>query len=143
MANLRMRVREQVRDLILQSARVDDLSERSVSSQRQEVARNIEGACFQRTVVGLLLHLIGLRRSLCQIAEHIFGERFVFREKIVDGAGVQLPCRGVAAEVGSVVATFSEILVAGGTLLPVPTLLVSDDDGGQDRELFDRKSYVC
>src|SRR2546421_8766194 len=136
-------MRKQVGDLCFQSPCVDDLTEGSVGGERQQISGNIESPCFQRTVIALLLHLGGLGRSLCKVAEHAFRKRFVFREKFVDGVSVEFPCCVIRSKLRNVITAFPEILVSRRALLTIPPLLVGDDDGGQDREFFDGKSYVC
>ena len=76
-----MRVRQQMRNLRLQSARIDDLAQRSVRRQRQQIPRDIEGPRLQRALVRILLHLGRLRRDADQILSHVRRKRFVLREQ--------------------------------------------------------------
>ena len=80
-------MRKQVRHLVFERARVDDLTQRSVGRERQQVAGNIEGAGPQRALVGLLLHLVGLGRDAGQVQEHAVRQSFVFREQGIDRVG--------------------------------------------------------
>ena len=56
LADFLVGMRKQVRDLVLERAGVDDLAQRGVGRQRQQVAGDVEGAGPQRALVGLLLH---------------------------------------------------------------------------------------
>ncbi len=73
-------VRQEPRNLVLQRACADNLAQRSVGRQRQQIAREIESTGAQGALVGLLLHLLRLGRAVPQIAEHFLGEVPVFRE---------------------------------------------------------------
>ena len=64
--NLGCGVREQAGDLGFEGAGVDDLAERCVGSQGEQVAGDVEGAGLQRALVGLGLHLCGARNATAQ-----------------------------------------------------------------------------
>ncbi len=134
-----MRVRKQVRHLRLQRARVHDFAERSVRSERQQVARNVEGPGLKSALVGFLLHVGRLGRDADQVLRHVGGERVVLGEKKIQSFAVELAGYVVGAELGRVVAAPLEILVAGGALLAVPSLFVGQFDGGENREPLDRQ----
>ena len=74
---------------VLQGTRADDLAQRGIGRQRQQVAREVEGAGAQGALVRILLHLSGLRRPLAQVAEHLVGEVPIFAEKMVEGFAVE------------------------------------------------------
>ena len=61
---------EQARDLGLERAGVDDLAERGVGCERQQVAGDVEGAGLQGALVGFGLHRLGLRDGGLQGFEH-------------------------------------------------------------------------
>ncbi len=54
---------EQSRDLCLEGSRVDDLAERGVCRQWQQIAGYVEGSRLQGAFVGFGLHRLGLRNS--------------------------------------------------------------------------------
>ena len=78
---------EQARDLRLQRAGVDDLAERGVRRQRQQIAGHVEGAGLQRALVGLGLHLFGPRDGGLQGLEHAGADVVVGGEEGFDGGG--------------------------------------------------------
>ncbi len=125
-----MGVREQVRDLDLQRTGVDDLAQRRVGSQRQQVARDVEGAGLQRALVLLLLHVGGLGGDADEVLRHVRRERVIFCKKTIQRLAVEIAGFVVGPKVGGVVAALLEILIAGGALLAVPALLVGQFDGG-------------
>ena len=58
-------------------------------------------------------------------------------KQAVDGVAIKPTRLVVAIEVRNVVAAFLEVLVAGRAFLPIPSLLVGNCDGCEDRKLFD------
>jgi hypothetical protein len=55
---------------------------------------------------------------------------------------IELPRLGVGTKFRQIPATFLEILIAGGAFLPVPALLIDQDDGGQKRQTLHGKGNV-
>jgi hypothetical protein len=140
-AHLAMRLRKQVRYLGFQSAGIDDLPQRCVGRERQQVAGNVEGAGSQGALVGVRLHVAGARSDAGEIFKGRPRDFFVGGEEGVDGVAIQ-GARGGVLETRSMVSTLFEILVAGGPLLAVPALLVRDHDGGEDGKALDGESNV-
>ena len=137
LADFGIGTRQQARDLRFERAGVDDLAERGVGRQRQQVAGYVEGACLQSPVVALLLHLRGLCNLRLQRLEHALGEFVIRRKQSFNRFAVELGCVAVRAEVGHVPAALFEILVPCRPLLSVPSLLVDERDGGQQRQSLD------
>src|ERR1039458_969411 len=108
---LGVRVRQQSRHLRLQSACADDLAQRSVGRQRQQVTRKVESAGAQSALVGVLLHFNRLGRALPQIAEHLVGEMPIFGEEQVHGLAVESPRPGIFRKVGNKVSALLEVLI--------------------------------
>ena len=79
-----MGMREQMRNLALQSSCVDDLSQGRVGRQRQQVTRDVERPGPQRALVSVLLHLSRLRGYSHQVMKHLLRKRFVLRKKVTD-----------------------------------------------------------
>ena len=131
-----MCMRKQMRHLRLESARVDDLSQRSIRSQRQKIARNIESPGTQRSLVRVLLHVGRLRRNPAEILKHRLRQLLVVGKQLIDGLPVKPPRRSIFPEIRRVVTALPEILVARRTLLPVPALLVRNHDRSQNRQPF-------
>ena len=121
-----------MRHLRLQRARVDDFSQRRVRRQRQKVTRNIESAGAQRPLVGILLHVSGFRRNPAEILKHGLGKPLVVDQQLIERLPVERAGGNVIAKIRSVVAALAEVLIASGALLAIPTLLVGDNDRGQN-----------
>src|SRR5437588_6561286 len=85
-----MGMRKEVGDLRLERACVDNFAERSIRTQRQKVARNVERPRAEGSLVGLLFHISGLRRQVCEVTEGALGERFVIGEKALDRFAIKL-----------------------------------------------------
>ncbi len=140
--DLGVRVRQQSRHLRLQGARADDLSERGVRRQRQQISRKVKGASPQSSFVGLLLHFIRPRRQLPQIPKHLVGEVTIFGEEQVNSLAVEGTRANIPAKIGNKVSTLLEVLIAGGTFLSVPAGLVDGYCRGKNRQTLDRKCEV-
>ncbi len=140
--NLRMRVRKQARHLRLQGARTDNLAQRSVGRKRQQITRKVERPGAQGSLVSFLLHLLRFRRAALEIAEHRFGEVAVFAKNLVDSIDIKLAGVGVVVKIGNVVAAFLEVLIAGRSLLSIPSRLVDGDGCCQNGQPLDGKSDV-
>src|ERR1700729_3136552 len=123
-------------DLSFQRARIDDLPERSIRGQRQQITRNVKSACAQRPFVGFGFHVRGTRRDAGEILEGLLRALLVAREQgpnrlVIEGA--RRCARKAAAgarnlEVRRVVSALLEVLVTRRPLLAVPALLVDNDD---------------
>ncbi len=146
-ANLGKGAGEQTSDLGFEGAGVDDLAERGVGGEREQVAGNVKGACLEGARIGLVREGLGLGDAHLERLEDGGGGFSVGGEKAINGARVKLLCRarswlGIRAEIGLIAAGFLEVLVARGALLAVPALLVDEDNGGQQREPFDGEGNV-
>ena len=61
---------------------------------------------------------------------------------MIDGFAIERASRGIVPKIGNEIAAFLEVLIAGGTLLPVPAGLVDHHGGRQDRKPFNGESQV-
>src|SRR5580658_9146503 len=129
-------------DLSFKSPRVDDLPQRSIRSQRQQVARDVKGPRLQRALVRFLLHLGRLGRDADQVLRHMRRERLVLGEEKIKRLTIERASFAVGAELRRVIAAFFEVLIAGRTLLPVPALLVGQLDSSENREPLYRQRDV-
>ena len=125
---------EQPRDLGLQRPRIHNLAQRGVGSQGQQVARYVKGARLERSLVGVRWHGFRAGNTPAQSIKDRRGGSLVGVKKLFDILGVELCRGGILAEIREKPAGFEKILVAGGALLPVPALLVHQDDGRQQAE---------
>src|ERR1035437_6154573 len=113
-----MRLREQVGDLAFQRAGVDDLSQGSVGRERQQIARDVEGAGPQRALVSIRLHFGGTGRDAGEIFERPLRNSFVSCKQALDGFAIERPGRrsvrggNVILEIWRKVAALPEVLVA-------------------------------
>ncbi len=121
-------------DLGFEGAGVDDLTEGGIGGEGQEIAGYVEGAGLEGALVGFGLHLGGLRDSGFEGLQHTGADAVVGGEEGFDGGG---EARGFGAELGGEPAGGAEVLVAGGTLLAIPALLVDELDGGEEGETLD------
>ncbi len=121
-------MREQMRHLRLKGPRIDDLPQRSIRSQRQQVARDVKRARLQRAFVRFLLHLGRLRGDADQVLRHVRREPLILGKKKIQRFAIELAGFVIGAEVGRVVATLFEVLIARRALLPIPALFVSQLD---------------
>ena len=135
-------MREQPGDLGFERACVDDLAERGIGGERQQVAGDVEGAGLEGALVGLGLHRLGARDALAQGFVDGSGGALVGGEEILDGVRVEFGGSGIGGEVGKVPAGFLEVLIAGGAFLAVPALFVDQDDGGQQAQALDGEGDV-
>src|SRR5205814_2544554 len=139
---LGMRIREQMGNLRLQRAGIDNFSKRCVRRQRKQISRHIERARPQCALIRLLLHLARLGRGLREITKDLFRNRFVCGKEIRDSSLIKFATFVVLTEIRRVVAALQEILVAGRALLAVPSLLVGNDDGCEYRKPLNRQRNV-
>ncbi len=132
-ANLGELAGEQAGDLGFEGAGVDDLAERGVGGEREQVAGEVEGAGLEGAGVGLVLHPGGLGDGALEGVEHPGADGVVGGEEGFDGGGVAGGPGGCvrAGELGRVPAGLAEVLVAGGALLAVPALFVDQRDRGE------------
>ena len=131
-AHLPMRLRQQMPDLRFQRPRVHDLAERCVRRQRQQVARNVERARAQRSLVSVRLHLRRPRRNARQILKCPLRNVFVRGKKKFNRLRIERPRRrALRAKIRRVVAALFKVLIARRSLLPIPPLLVNQHHGGQ------------
>src|SRR5215475_11186669 len=138
MTNFRKVTREQARNLGFQRAGVDDLPQRRVGGQREQITRVVERPGTKRARISIFRHAFG-PRYLCGVeAQHLLRERLILREKKIHSRAVLATAHVVRAEIGNIVATLFEVLVARGALLAIPALLVDEYDRGQNRELLYR-----
>ena len=79
---------EQAGDLGLEGARVDDLAERGVGREREEVAGDVKGAGLEGAVVGVGLHLRRAGDAGLEGGEHALADLVVGGEEGLDGLGV-------------------------------------------------------
>ncbi len=79
---------EQAGDLGFEGAGVDDLAERGVGGEGEEVAGDVEGAGLEGAVVGVRLHRVGRGMALGEGVEHVLAEVLVGGEEGLDGGGV-------------------------------------------------------
>src|SRR5262249_41165172 len=140
--DLGMGVGQESRDLCLKSSRVHDLSERRVSGQRQQVARDVEGTSFKRAIVLSLVHIGRLGCTVSEVAEHTFRETLVLADKKAASLVIKIFAGVVAAEIGGIKAALAEILIARGTFLTVPTLLVDEGYGREQAQFLDCERYM-
>ena len=112
MADLLVRIGQQACDLAFQGARVNDLAQRSIRCQRQQISRDVEGTRPHSALVGFLLHVRWPGGDFRQITKHRVRVLFVFGKETVNRLLVESACRLVTAEIRRVVAAFLEILVA-------------------------------
>ena len=87
-ANLGELAGEQAGDLRLEGAGVDDLAERGVGGERQQVAGDVEGAGLEGAVVGLVLHGGGLGDGALEGLQHAGADGVVGGEEGFDCGGV-------------------------------------------------------
>src|ERR1035437_6205929 len=90
-----MWLREEVGDLVFQRAGVDDLPERGVSGERQQIARDVEGAGAQNALVSVRLHFGGLGRDAGEIFERPLRNFFIGRKQGLDGFAIESPGRNI------------------------------------------------
>ncbi len=138
-ADLREGAGEEAGDLGFEGSSVDDLAERGIGGEREEVAGDIEGAGLEGAIVGVGLHGVGAREGGFESFEHPGAGVLVGGEEGFYGGGVG---GGGGAEVGSKPAGLLEVLITGGALLTVPALLVDELDGGEEGEALDGEGDV-
>src|SRR5882724_1877662 len=73
--------------------------------------------------------------------KHLLGEGFVFGEKKIYCFAIE-SAGSIVGKLRLKVAAFAKVLIAGGALLAVPTLLVGEDDGGEDGKTLDSQNDV-
>jgi len=115
-ADLSGGVGEQAGDLGFEGACVDDLAERGVGGEGEQVAGYIEGAGFEGALVGIGLEGRRARDTAAQDLKNGGRGALIGVEQIVDGAGVKIGrgggnC-GVGPEIGEIPAGFEEVLVS-------------------------------
>jgi hypothetical protein len=98
-AYLGNRVRKQARNLSFEGAGVDDLPERGVGGQRQQVAGDVEGTRLESALVGLGFHRLGAGDPFAKRIEHGGSGALIRGEKILGGLAVQLCGGGVRTKI--------------------------------------------
>ena len=87
-ANLGEFAGEQAGDLVFEGAGADDLAERGVGGERQQVAGDVEGAGLEGAGVGGVVHAGGLGDGGFEGFEHVGADFVVGGEERFDGGGV-------------------------------------------------------
>ncbi len=135
-------MREQAGDLGFKSAGADDLAERGVGGEREQVAGDVEGAGAEGALVGFGLEAFRACDALAEQIEDGGADALVGGEEAVDGLGIELGRSGICSEIREIPAGFEEILIAGGAFLAVPAGLVDEDNGGKEAEALDGEGDV-
>ena len=99
-ANFSGGVREQAGDLSFERAGADDLPERGVCGEGQQVPGDVEGAGTESALVGLGLEAFGVRDTAAEQIENGGTGALVGREEVLNRAGVEAFRRCVAGESG-------------------------------------------
>ena len=135
--HLLMGVRQQVRHLVLQGARIDDFAQRRIRRQRQQVAGDIESPRLERSFIRVLFHVGGLGSNVDQVLRHVQRKRVVLGKQEVHSLPIQLPPLIIRSEIRCVVPALAKVLITRRPLLPIPALLVGQFNRRQNRKPLD------
>src|SRR6185437_16041351 len=101
-----------------------------------------EGAGLQGALPGLRLHVIGAGNAGLQRLQHALGDFVIGGEGCLNAPPEGLSPGRIRAEIGHVPAAFSKILVTGGALLTIPSLLVDEYNRSEQGKPLDCEGQV-
>ena len=133
---------EQPGDLCFQGSGAHNLPERGIGGQRKQIPGHVEGAGFQRALVGFRLQRLRARNAAAQQLQHCRGGALVGGEEVLDRMRVELGRSRILRKIREIPARFEEILVPRRPLLAVPPLLVHQHDGRQQAQPLHGKGDV-